>query len=630
MKCDEIQPRCGPCTRLHRECDWEVRWNFSDATSSTQSKHSNVTTSGSAVWDPTVKPDSPRNSDSGLNLPAFATLTNDEDRERKAESTLPGTYSVVVTPKSFADLPEYAISGESSTARGQTSARHSARIGSGRSDRTRSDPNIIVLDRFEDLSPTTSVTSPLVPPTSQGNLPETLQHMSLSVPSVSSTSSQASTPVTHYSPAEGRLVSHFRRYIVTRLVPKNIEENHGVGSTPIKDIFEDEAAKFPPLHHAICALSALNLSYRGQATLEEAIEHYDRALSAHTPTPSADDLLSDGVFLRHYLLFIYDICMTVDANDAGSGMWVDHLRHLVTLTRNRVARFGKEPHAFVMHSICAFDTYACLMGNGNCDYFRTVLAEQIVPPLGASLTSALQRGHAIWPNEAHTYPVIMNLMRGVMIHTSNLAQAAQQFRREAADRTTVSPGRCARWQAQVFQMQTELSNFWQQRYPDFLEKDSPMAGQALDVRMRYVFEHAFLLYQASTLYSRTSMFPSQSLIPTANQAAVHADTNIRVSHILTLTMSIFANGGLDRREVVFPIFMAGVATTNPNAKGKAIELLKSYEGHGIGQNTSVVRRLLVAVCEEQNRRVAAGRRMEEVEWLRVGRERGLSVVNCGL
>ena len=126
------------------------------------------------------------------------------------------------------------------------------------------------------------------------------------------------------------------------------------------------------------------------------------------------------------------------------------------------------------------------------------------------------------------------------------------------------------------------------------------------------------------------MFPGQALIPTANQAAFLADTNTRVSHILTLTMSILANGELDRREVVFPIFMAGVTTNNPNAKSKAIELLTSYEGHGIGQNTSVVRRLLVAVCEEQNRRVAAGRRIEEVEWLRIGRERGMSVVNCGL
>ena len=105
-----------------------------------------------------MKPDSPRNSDSGLNLPAFATLTNDEDRERKAETPLPGTYSVVVTPKSFADLPEYAIASGSPTARGQPSARQQARTGSGSSNRARSDPNAIVLDRFEDLSPLTTYT----------------------------------------------------------------------------------------------------------------------------------------------------------------------------------------------------------------------------------------------------------------------------------------------------------------------------------------------------------------------------------------------------------------------------------------------------------------------------------------
>ena len=126
------------------------------------------------------------------------------------------------------------------------------------------------------------------------------------------------------------------------------------------------------------------------------------------------------------------------------------------------------------------------------------------------------------------------------------------------------------------------------------------------------------------------MFPTQSLLPTASQSFYQTDTATRVSHILTLALTIHAANELDRREVVFPVFIAGVATTNPAAKAKAIELLKSYEGHGIGQNTSVVRRLLVAVCEEQNRRVAAGRRMEEVEWLRVGRERGLGVVNCGL
>jgi hypothetical protein len=257
------------------------------------------------------------------------------------------------------------------------------------------------------------------------------------------------------------------------------------------------------LHHAICALSALNLSYHGQATLEEAIEHYDRALSAQSPTPSNSDMLSDGVFLRHYLLFIYDISMTVDASNAGAGMWADHLKHLVHLTQNRVAHFGKEPHAFVMWSICSFDAYACLMGNGDCEYFRTILEDHILPSLGTamSLTASPRTtttAATAWPNQAQVFAVIMNLIRGVLIHTSKIAQAAQKFRAEAADRASVSPGHCASWQAQVFQLQSELSNFWTHAYPDFLDKDSPAAGRSLDPRIRYVFEHVRVLSDSST------------------------------------------------------------------------------------------------------------------------------------
>jgi len=205
-------------------------------------------------------------------------------------------------------------------------------------------------------------------------------------------------------------------------------------------------------------------------------------------------MLSDGVFLRHYLLFIYDISMTVDASNAGAGMWADHLKHLVRLTQNRVAHFGKEPHAFVMWSICSFDAYACLMGNGDCEYFRTILENNILPPLGTAMSLSTSprgtnTGATAWPNEAQVFAVIMNLIRGVLVHTSKIAQAAQKFRAEAADRVSVSPGRCASWQAQVFQLQNDLSNFWTTAYPEFLEKNSPTAGRNLDPRIRYVFEH---------------------------------------------------------------------------------------------------------------------------------------------
>lgn len=40
-------------------------------------------------------------------LPPFSTLTNDEDRERKAEFRPPGSYNVIVTPSSLAQLEEY-------------------------------------------------------------------------------------------------------------------------------------------------------------------------------------------------------------------------------------------------------------------------------------------------------------------------------------------------------------------------------------------------------------------------------------------------------------------------------------------------------------------------------------------
>ena len=81
---------------------------------------------------------------------------------------------------------------------------------------------------------------------------------------------------------------------------------------------------------------------------------------------------------------------------------------------------------------------------------------------------------------------------------------------------------------------------------------------------------------------------------------------------------------------IFPLFLAGVASTQPDAKIQAIDIMKAIVSGGIGQNTFRTRQLLAAVCEEQRRVVNSGGRMEHVDWLEVARERGLSVVNCGL
>lgn len=131
------------------------------------------------------------------------------------------------------------------------------------------------------------------------------------------------------------------------------------------------------------------------------------------------------------------------------------------------------------------------------------------------------------------------------------------------------------------------------------------------------------------IYSRTSMFPRQRRI-LANPPDVHTDTERRVLAIIALASESVEAGLLERRHVVFPLFIAGYATLQPDAKVKALDLISAFETTGIGQNTARTRRLLKLVYEQQRQMYDAGGRMEDVDWLAVAREKRLTVVNCGL
>ena len=94
------------------------------------------------------------------------------------------------------------------------------------------------------------------------------------------------------------------------------------------------------------------------------------------------------------------------------------------------------------------------------------------------------------------------------------------------------------------------------------------------------------------------MFPGQRRIPVANEHEIHSDTERRVLSIINVAAAQLEDGQLGRRHVIFPLFIAGFATSRPDIKTQALDLIKSYEGTGIGQNTSRTRQLLTAVYEE--------------------------------
>ncbi|KAF2169019.1 hypothetical protein M409DRAFT_21030 [Zasmidium cellare ATCC 36951] len=644
---DEQHPRCGPCTRLNRECDWDHRWNFNDATTTTQGKYSNISTAGNAVWDPTVRHEHGSGTAPGEldSLPEFSTLTNDEDRETKARTSRPGTYGVVVTPESFYDLPEYAatspqesrrMSGaSSSSARG---ARGSGRPGLGRSN-TVPDPTVVVLDKFEDASPVSTGPMSAATESRRSSFPDALGQLSITTPPYNPSISTG--PHTPQVRSDEHLIAHFRQYIVPRLAQPQQDSRPGVASQgSTKDVLEFEATRFPPLHHAMCAISALHLTYNGRSSLEEAMQHYHQALAASaTPRSSPPDLLSDGVFFRHFLLFVYDICIPMQSDDGGTALWAEHLNHLGRIAVQRRESTGNEPYAYTLWSICELDVYACLLGSGNCDFLRKLMNHNMIPSLEQQIlglsTTQTQGAAAFLPNQPNIFRAILHLNQGILLRTAKLAQTAQTFRQEAtAAKGAVAPETWARWQSTAAQLQTELHTFWQQSYPENLlgPLSDPPNPSTLPERIAALFTTTLLLYHTSILYARTSLFPTQRTLPSYTQNTLTTDSEARCKAILSLASATLQQtpAGTSRRKTVFPVFIAGVVSLDAESKRRALELVRAFEGSGIGQNTYRTRLLLKAVCEEQERVRRGGERVEGVEWLGVMRERGLGVVNCGL
>lgn len=517
----------------------------------------------------------------------------------------------------------------------QISLHGSPRIAFGRS-KTNTDPNVVILDRFDDVTSPSAMPFPNATSARSQSIPSGFQGLSITPSSPNMSIAVRALPESHITSSDDLLVRHFRRHIIHRLILPLMAGDHVGRQQPLllkpgstEDVFQLEAVRFLPLHHAICAISALNLSYGGQVSLEEAMQHYHQAISSTATPTTADDLLSDGVFLRHFLLFVYDICVPLVEDDT---MWALHLNHLRQIAVQRNERLGREPHAYILWRICQLDVEACLLGSGSCEFFGTLLDHDMLPSLEQLIPITDPNSpEPFLQTEAIFFPQVLRLSQGVLVITAKLARLAQKCRTQVSSQSTAPPAVLAGWQASVSQMQIELLNFWTEYYPDFLPQDSPQAACQLPNRVRQVFEQAYLLYQTATVYSRTSMFPSQRTIPIAQQANIHADTEHRCRSIIALAEFYLESNTLEHRHVVFPLLIAGVATVQSDLKVRAIELMKAFQRHGgIGQNTYRTRQLLQEVCEEQRAVVTRGGRTEQVDWLTIAKERSLTVVNAGL
>ena len=257
VKCDEGRPICGQCTRLGHNCDYSPRLSFRDDTPRVVERMQEVSIVGSSIWDgqqsspvqrfqadcdtasSPVLTETSTGSAPFDDLPPFAQLFNDEDREKKAERSSPGTYHVIVNPDSFQHMPEYsdddAIKRDhlSPFRRGSIATSLASSLGKESSAESiiPPDPNIVVLPKFEDVARRQTGKEPLSP-----NL-RRIKTEEDDAEKLSEAEMEAS---------EERYIRQFREAVWRQLVPAEIDQLNGMEHSSAF-IVENEAQFFPPV-----------------------------------------------------------------------------------------------------------------------------------------------------------------------------------------------------------------------------------------------------------------------------------------------------------------------------------------------------------------------------------------------
>lgn len=185
-------------------------------------------------------------------------MTTDEERERKAERTSPGTYNVVVNPDSFQHMPEYSDDPDikslrlSPLRRGSMAASLASSLGKESPIDAVSlsgDPNIVVLTRFEDTARRATAQwrdhkSPIspIPASSKVKIKEE------EIPADSLSTRRTTITAPSHEGQDSKYMVQFRNVVWKQLVQAE-PGDFGVSASASSsaDVMEEVAAHFPPV-----------------------------------------------------------------------------------------------------------------------------------------------------------------------------------------------------------------------------------------------------------------------------------------------------------------------------------------------------------------------------------------------
>ncbi|KAH7378960.1 fungal-specific transcription factor domain-containing protein [Cadophora sp. MPI-SDFR-AT-0126] len=625
VKCDETRPACRQCVRLGHNCDYNPRVSFKDDTPRILERTQQVSTTGSHVWDLNAQDQEPKARVSEDTLPPFSTLTTDDERERKAESQDPGTFVVVANLTSFADLPEYRDESMESIRRG---SGYSERDGdndeqnslSGSLVEEADDPNVVILKTFEDSFRTTPAQVPFRPvvmPIAPANsiLSSHRQLLLRQDRSHSDSNAVSLLDAARRGGKDADLLQHYR----TTISPQIIRIGKSEGD---EDIFEAQAREYPPLFHAMMALSALSIAHKKRSYNAKALGHYQQVISAlQTTIQSSQDFYSDGALLTHLILLFYEITAR------EFNMWQHHCDQLLRIISRRREAHNVDRFDFIIWMICCIDVYALLSAGGTGMFVEVVLNQNMLLSERCLLPETAGQPQVIYPEEQAYFPGIIATNQEIVLIALQVGRLGRALRAEASQRRFVDSAHVLddTHIQNLRQLMLNSRTKWKSQFPDYWTW--LRTPDNLPPRVFEWVEHSYLLLRVCMLYTHTSMYSGQlhDLEP-----GTEAQIEACCAEILDAVSTILSKERFDPRYIVFPLFLAGFCTRNLTEKSMALRLIIEVEKNEYGRVTNNVRRLLQTIYEKQSAAVTKTGNADSVDWVDEMERSGQRLIIYGL
>lgn len=123
------------------------------------------------------------------------------------------------------------------------------------------------------------------------------------------------------------------------------------------------------------------------------------------------------------------------------------------------------------------------------------------------------------------------------------------------------------------------------------------------------------------------MFQGQFLIPSTE---VEEQIASCAKEITMIAKKILDCKRFEFRFLVFPVFLAGMASKIKEEKQIALDLMKSLEKTSFGSNTTTTRKLLVTIYEKQEAAVAQTGNALGISWIEELESSGEPLIILGL